>query len=97
MLELRSGHCELFTSGFTVSREDIVFYGSLAGIVAYCLKDCVSGKLFASVNCLEKVEDHTPTSVRYRSVDGTMEAWPAESLVSVSAWYPDGSDFIVIL
>ena len=84
--------------GFLISREDIVFSESCGGIVEYCFQDRVSGQLFAVVNCLEKVEDNTPNSARYRRVDGTIKAWYAESLVAPMAWYPsgDGRDFIVV-
>ena len=84
---------QMICKGATTTVGDIVMLDGLAGKVCACARD--GDDYFALVHVFVRISVVTTHSDRWRAGD-RLEAWPADALLSASAWYMDGDDTIVL-
>ena len=84
---------QMVVKGMTTTVGDIVILDGVAGKVCACARD--GDEFFALVNIFVHISVVTAHSDRWRAGD-RIEAWPADALLSASAWYTADNDTVVL-
>ena len=84
---------QMVVKGAATTVGDIVMLDGVAGKVCACARD--GDDYFALVHVFVRISVVTTHSDRWRAGD-RIEAWPADALLSASAWYTADNDTVVL-